>query len=64
MKVSVDPDLCNGYGHCVIEAPDYFTLDDNTGKSIVIKDDVAEGDRARIDNAIVLCPVQAISLSA
>ena len=62
MKVSVDLDLCNGYGHCVIEAPDYFDLDD-AGKAVVLKGDVADEDVAAVESAVVLCPVQAITLA-
>jgi len=63
MKVSVDLGVCNGYGHCVIEAPAYFDLDEETGKAVVLKPDVEEADRAAVESAAVLCPVQAITLS-
>ena len=61
-KVKVDEGVCNGYGHCVIEAPKYFELDDASGKAKVLKEEVADEDRAAVDSAVMLCPVQAISI--
>jgi ferredoxin len=63
VNVNVDLGLCNGYGHCVIEAPDYFELDEESGKAVVRKKELTEDDRAAVETAILLCPVQAISLS-
>lgn len=63
MKVTVDLGLCNGYGHCVIEAPAYFDLDEETGKAVVLKEDVAEEDRPAVESAVILCPVQAITIT-
>ncbi|MGP3968303.1 ferredoxin [Streptomyces sp. 6N223] len=62
-KISVDQTLCNGYGHCVIEAPDHFDLNDDSGKATLLKEDIADGDRAKVESAAMLCPVQAISVS-
>jgi ferredoxin len=63
MKVNVDQSLCNGYGHCVIEAPGYFDLNEDSGKAALLRQEVAEGDHAEVESAVTLCPVQAISLS-
>jgi ferredoxin len=60
-KVKLDLNLCNGFGHCVVEAPEYFDLEYAAEKAVQLKEDVAEADRAAIDTAIVLCPVAALS---
>lgn len=62
MHVTVDLGVCNGYGHCVIEAPGYFELDDTTGKATLLRHQVADGDRAPVEAAVLLCPVGAIRL--
>lgn len=64
MQVTVDLGVCNGYGHCLIEAPGYFDLDDETGKARLLRKDVAEEDRAAVESAAALCPVAAIQLTA
>lgn len=63
MDVTVDLGVCNGYGHCVIEAPGYFDLDDETGKATVLRHEVAEDDRVAVEAAVLLCPVAAIRLA-
>jgi ferredoxin len=64
MHVTVDLGVCNGYGHCLIEAPGHFDLDEETGKATLISQDVAESDRAAVESAVTLCPVGAIKLTA
>ncbi|MBU2668898.1 ferredoxin [Actinoplanes bogorensis] len=59
MKVAVDQELCDGYGNCVMNAPEAFDLDDND-KAIVIADEVPDGDGA-VERAVVGCPFNAIS---
>jgi ferredoxin len=63
MKVHVDQGLCNGYGHCVIEAPAYFDLSEDSGKAVLLRQEVSDDGRAAIGSAVTLCPVQAISAS-
>ena len=61
MKVTVDMETCNGFAHCVIEAPAYFDLDDSD-KVLVLRDDVAASDEAEVRLAAMLCPVRAIEI--
>lgn len=60
IKVQVDMNVCGSNGLCVGVAPDLFELDD---------DDIlrwqAEADESRrgaLEEAVTLCPTQAISL--
>lgn len=59
MKVVVDEDLCEGHGKCEAAAPEVFELGDDD-LSHVLVDDVHEELRAKVENAIRLCPRQAI----
>ncbi|MBN9491726.1 ferredoxin [bacterium] len=59
MKVVVDEDLCEGHGKCEAAAPEVFELGDDD-LSHVLVDDVPEELRAKVENAIRLCPRQAI----
>jgi ferredoxin len=60
MKVHVDMELCQSHGECAFVAPEVFELGD---------DDVLRWDenpdeslRAKCEEAVAVCPVQAISI--
>ena len=59
MKVTVDHDRCEGHGKCVMAAPDVFELRDDD-LSYVKLTDIPERLRDNVDEAIRLCPRQAI----
>lgn len=61
IKIEVDMDTCQSYGQCVFEAEDVFQLDDS-GKLQYIKE-VSDDRLADIENAVDVCPMQAISIS-
>ncbi len=63
MKVTINPELCQGHGRCYDLAPDLFG-DDDEGYGKVLGDGVVPPERehdARI--AVLNCPEQAIELS-
>lgn len=60
MHITVDLDLCDGHGQCVFAAPNVFELDD-VG-DLHYRPEPDESERARVQNAVRLCPVQAISI--
>lgn len=60
MKIFVDMNICDHHGQCTIAAPDNFTLDED-GK-LQYKADFPESDMELIEDAIDVCPLQAISL--
>lgn len=61
MRVSVDPDLCQGHNRCYALAPELFEIDD-FGQSTAIVDNVPPElqDKARL--AVANCPEFAISI--
>jgi ferredoxin len=59
VNVEVDRDVCMGSGHCIVEAPGAFDLDDD-GISFVV-DPAAVSEDTIIDTARK-CPTQAISV--
>lgn len=62
MRVIVALEKCQGYANCVVEAPDLFDLDLETGKAVVLLDDVAARLEADARSAVANCPVAAITI--
>lgn len=60
MRVTVDPGLCQGYANCVAVAPDVFALDDETGLAVVLVEDPPAELHAAVEQAVRMCPTQAI----
>ncbi len=60
-RVAIDPEKCQGHGRCVLIAPTYFEVDD-TGFGRALVDQVADDDRADIEEAVLSCPELAIQL--
>lgn len=59
-RVEVDRALCQGYGNCVIAAPQIFDLDD-AGQAVVVADSIGEDEERRMALAAAsVCPVSAI----
>ncbi len=61
MKVSVDPDLCQGHARCWEICPEVFSLDEE-GHSQVLADEVPAGLQALAGKAAANCPERAISV--
>ena len=61
MRVDVDMDLCQSHGECCFAAPEVFEL----GEDDVLKwvEHPDESQRAAVEQAVLVCPVAAISLS-
>ena len=59
--LKADLSLCQGYANCVVAAGDYFDIDDD-GKVVLLKLEVAESDRVRVEEAARSCPVSALRL--
>jgi ferredoxin len=60
-RLSVDLELCEGYGNCVFEAEDYFELDDGEVVTL-LKTSVTDSDLERVQLAVSSCPVSALLL--
>jgi ferredoxin len=59
--VRADAGLCQGYANCIMDAGEVFDLDDE-GLVIVLKPVITAEERAQVEQAIVNCPVAALSL--
>lgn len=61
ITVRVDRGLCQGYGNCVLAAPDSFDLDDE-GLVLLTDERVGPERVAAVRRAAYDCPTEAISL--
>jgi ferredoxin len=59
-SVTVDTELCEGHGLCIASAPDVFELGEDE-RAVVLDVEVTEEVLRAVDDAILRCPVQAIS---
>jgi ferredoxin len=62
MKVSVDPDLCQGHARCWQICPAVFDLDDEGHASVAI-DEVPADLAEKVLEAARNCPERAITVS-
>lgn len=61
ITITVDTNACQHYGQCCFEAGDIFQLD---GNGQLIFQSQANDDRLEeVEQAVDVCPMQAISLS-
>ncbi len=61
MKVSVDRDVCQGYGNCVLADGATFDLDDD-GLVVLLRDAVGPDGQEAVKRAVYDCPTNAITL--
>ncbi len=61
MKIIVDYDLCEANAVCMAEAPEVFKVDDDDNLHI-LDENPGEALRQKIENAVRLCPKQALKL--
>lgn len=62
MKVSVDPDLCQGHARCWQICPEVFELDDEGHASVAVADVTADLEQ-KVRDAVRNCPERAISVT-
>lgn len=62
MKVTVDPDLCQGHARCWQICPDVFALDDEGHASVAVAD-VPAALEQKVREAARNCPERAIAMS-
>lgn len=62
MRAVIELATCQGYANCVVEAPDLFDVDDETGKAIVLVDEFAANLAEDAQRAADNCPVSAITI--
>lgn len=61
LKVIADLEICEGYGRCVLAAPELFTLNED-GDKVVVRQDTVTGDdlETKARNAIGQCPISTL----
>jgi len=62
MHITVDYDLCEGHGQCLLAAPDVFDIPDDVEQVVVLNADPPEADSDRVIRAAAMCPAQAIRI--
>lgn len=62
IQVKVNLRICEGFANCVVAAPDLFDLDDDD-KVIILEEKLDGGERARVEEAIRTCPVNALTIA-
>jgi ferredoxin len=60
-KVLADRDLCISAGMCVMTTQVVFDQDDD-GLVVLLTDEVPDDERARVDDAVRLCPSGALKV--
>ena len=60
MKITIDQEKCIGCGSCTAVCPDVFELDDNSKARL--KQGKEETDDKCVQEAVDICPVQAIEV--
>lgn len=58
-QIRADREKCEGYGNCVMAAPELVDLDDD-GVVVVIRERVDEVDVGKAESAARACPVNAL----
>ena len=62
MKVTVDPDRCQGHARCWEICPEVFSLDE-VGHSVAAPGEVPAALEAEVTKAAANCPERAITVS-
>jgi len=61
MKIVVDRNLCESNGRCVDACPQVFELDDHD-RLVILIDRPSEDLRTQVEQAVRVCPRQALHL--
>ena len=59
--VKADYKACQGYANCVTGAADVFDIDDD-GTVVLVKTEIPDADRGRVEEAARSCPVNALAV--
>lgn len=62
IEINVNRERCQGYGNCVLVAPDLFDLDDD-GLAVVRRAQVADDQLDAVQKAAYDCPTDSISFT-
>lgn len=59
--LKADLGTCQGYANCITLAPDTFDIDDD-GVVVLLRDEISQKERQRIEQAVRSCPVNALAI--
>ncbi|GAB4079124.1 ferredoxin [Modestobacter muralis] len=59
--LKADFGACQGYANCVDAAPDVYDIDDD-GVVVLLRTEISEEERPRIEEAARSCPVNALTI--
>lgn len=62
MRVTIDLELCEGHGMCMMAAPEIFEVPDGADAVILLQREPPEASRAEVEDAAETCPVRAITV--
>jgi ferredoxin len=62
MKVTIDRDRCIGAGQCVMNVPEVFDQDDDSGTVVLLQEVPATGLRDEVKRAVRSCPAGVIDI--
>ena len=62
MRITIDLENCKGYACCMMEAPNLFDVDDDTGKAVLLVEHPTEQQRDEAERAVRSCPANVITL--
>ena len=63
MKVIVESSRCELHGECVLAVPEVFEIEDDKDVVTLINPEPGEHLRSKLEDAVLMCPVAAISLA-
>jgi len=63
MKVIVESSRCELHGECVMAVPEVFEIEDDKDVVTLINPEPGEHLRSKLEDAVLMCPVAAISLA-
>ena len=62
MHVTVDYELCEGHGQCILAAPEVFDLPDDSEQVVLLDPDPPPAAHAAVIQAAAMCPAQALRI--
>ena len=60
LNVTIDRTACNGYGNCLLAAPDVFDIDPDTNTVVLLPGKPGEPDDDAVLEAVADCPARAL----
>ncbi|NBE50017.1 ferredoxin [Streptomyces boluensis] len=60
LQITVDLEGCKGYACCMMEAPELFDIDDETGKAILLEERPSADRAEEAERAARSCPASVI----